>query len=513
MKVNMGSKLKSIAIFLSLSTLLCGPVFSTSVDGLVRIKLQRVKFDENKRIASEISAKASFTKYTKIMNNIGNSQESDVVTLNNYMDAQYYGEIGIGTPPQKFNVIFDTASANLWVPSSKCLFSASCSSHTKYESSQSSTYKANGKVAIIQYGSESISGNLSIDNVKVGDLIIEHQMFVEATRESGVTFLAGKFDGILGLGFKEISIGSAVPVWDNMVNQHLVKDRVFSFWLNQQSTDGEGGEIIFGGVDPKHYKGTHTYVPVKQTGYWQFDMGEVLIGGKRTDFCNNGCSAIVDSGSSLIAGPASAITEINLAIGAMGVINDQCQKAITQVGNLLFDMLTSMVAEPSKLCSRITICIPGGNLIDGFGIKSMVDKSNGLSDGLPQSPICKACEIVVDFAHKQLQDNNTRGSLIKLGTQLCAVTGLAGELTVDCERVPYMPTISFTIGGKEFELSPNEYITKFGEGANSQCISNFSPMDNPPEEGPLWILGDAFMRRYHTIFDHGNLRVGFAEAT
>ncbi|KAI3498935.1 hypothetical protein L1887_34723 [Cichorium endivia] len=474
----MGSKLKSIAIFLSLSTLLCGPVFSTSVDGLLRIKLQKVKFDENKRV------KASFTKYTNIMNNIGNSQESDVVALNNYMDAQYYGEIGIGTPPQKFNVIFDTASANLW---------ASCSSHTKYESSQSSTYKPNGKVAIIQYGSESISGNLSIDNVKVGDLIIEHQMFVEATRESGVTFLAGKFDGILGLGFKEISVGSAVPVWDNMVNQHLVKEHVFSFWLNQQSTDGEGGEIIFGGVDPKHYKGTHTYVPVTQTGYWQFDMGEVLIGGKRT-------------------GPASAITEINLAIGAMGVLNDQCQKAIAQVGNLLFDMLSSMVAEPSKVCSKITICIPGGNGIDGISIKSMVDKSNRLSDGPPQNPICKACEIVVDFAHKQLQDNTTRGSLIKLGSQLCTVTGLAGESTVDCERVPYMPTISFTIGGKEFELSPNEYITKFGEGANAQCISNFIPMDNPPEEGPLWILGDVFMRRYHTIFDHGNLRVGFAEA-
>lgn len=42
--------------------------------------------------------------------------------------------------------------------------------------------------------------------------------------------------------------------------------------------------------------------------------------------------------------------------------------------------------------------------------------------------------------------------------QLCAVTGLAGESTVDCARLPFMPTISFTIGGKEFELSPNEVL-------------------------------------------------------
>ena len=60
-----------------------------------------------------------------------------------------------------------------------------------------------------------------------------------------------------------------MPVWDNMVGQELVKEKVFSFWLNRDADAKTGGEIVFGGVDPAHFKGNHTYVPVTRKGYWQ----------------------------------------------------------------------------------------------------------------------------------------------------------------------------------------------------------------------------------------------------
>ena len=43
------------------------------------------------------------------------SDTGDVV-INDYMNAQFYGEIDLGSDWQKIEVIFGTGSANLWVP-------------------------------------------------------------------------------------------------------------------------------------------------------------------------------------------------------------------------------------------------------------------------------------------------------------------------------------------------------------------------------------------------------------
>ena len=43
--------------------------------------------------------------------------------------------------------------------------------------------------------------------------------------------------------------------------------------------------------------------------------------------------------------------------------------------------------------------------------------------------------------------------------QLCErMPNPMGESAVDCESVPSMPTVAFTIGGKEFELAPEEVL-------------------------------------------------------
>ncbi|XP_042011191.1 cyprosin-like [Salvia splendens] len=508
----MGKRHSFATIFLLF--VLFNSAFAARDDGLLRIGLTKRKLNQIDRVSDGIKSKQGglVNDRYKIRGVRGDSG-ADIIGLKNYLDAQYFGEIGIGTPSQKFTVIFDTGSSNLWVPSSKCYFSVACLFHSKYKSSHSSTYKKNGKSAAIQYGTGSISGFFSQDNVQIGDLTVKDQEFIEATKEPGITFLAAKFDGILGLGFQEISVGNAVPVWYNMVNQGLVKDPVFSFWFNRGGNEEDGGELVFGGVDPNHFKGEHTYVPVTQKGYWQFDMGDVLIGGESTGFCAGGCSAIADSGTSLLTGPTTVITLINHEIGASGVVSQECKSVVSVYGKNILEMLLSE-DEPKKICSQVGLCSFDGTRDVSMLIESVVDKeSDSESHGLGDE-MCSVCEMAVVWMQNQLKRNQTQEMILDYINQLCdRLPSPMGESSVDCNALSSMPNVSFTIGGKKFALTPEQYILKVGEGDVAQCISGFTALDVAPPRGPLWILGDVFMAQYHTVFDYGNMKVGFAEST
>lgn len=293
--------------------------------------LKRIKISKTSSIRNELSSNdvVVMNKYANLASKyakLGAPLNGPVPEpLANYMDAQYFGEIGLGTPAQPFKVVFDTGSSNLWIPSKKC-YSVACWVHKYYTASKSSTYKADGTPLEIHYGSGSMKGFLSTDTLAMAGVQIKEQTFGEATKLPGVTFAVAKFDGILGMGFDTISVDHVATPFQNMIKQKLVSSAVFSFYLNRDQTASPGGEIIFGGVDKEKFNEPITYTDVTSPGYWQFKMDGVRMAGEKEPFlfnnatvsaCENGCQAIADTGTSLIAGPKAEVLKLNEAIGAI----------------------------------------------------------------------------------------------------------------------------------------------------------------------------------------------------
>lgn len=232
-----------------------------------------------------------------------------------YLDASYFGEISIGTPPQNFLVLFDTGSSNLWVPSVYCQ-SQACTTHSRFNPSQSSTFSTNSQSFSLQYGSGSLTGFFGYDTLTVQNIQVPNQEFGLSENEPGTNFVYAKFDGIMGMGYPSLAAGRATTALQGMLQEGALNSPVFSFYLSSQQSSQNGGEVIFGGVDSNLYTGQIYWAPVTQELYWQIGIEEFLIGGQASGWCSQGCQAIVDTGTSLLTVPQQYMSALLQATGA-----------------------------------------------------------------------------------------------------------------------------------------------------------------------------------------------------
>ncbi|XP_056445559.1 nothepsin [Gadus chalcogrammus] len=237
--------------------------------------------------------------------------------LFNYLDAQYYGTVSLGTPEQNFSVVFDTGSADLWVPSTYCV-SQACDHHRQFRAFESASFSHDGRTFGINYGSGHLLGVMGRETLKVAGVRVVDQEFGESVYEPGSSFLLARFDGVLGMAYPQLAEVLGKPVFDNMMSQSVLEEPVFSFHLTRRTggeAGGEGGELLLGGQDPDLYSGPINWLPVTAKGYWQIKMDGVAVQGVRS-LCPHGCQAIVDTGTSLIAGPTNDIITLHQLIGA-----------------------------------------------------------------------------------------------------------------------------------------------------------------------------------------------------
>jgi len=325
--------------------------------------------------------------------------DSGDVPISDFQNAQFYGPIKIGG--QDFNVIFDTGSANLWVPGKNCSF-FKCWLHHKYDETKSKDFKPDGRQFKVQYGSGPVEGIFNTDTVTVGGIDVKGQTFAEISTVSfgplNIAFAVGKFDGLLGLGFNTISQYHIPTPFEQMVSQKLISEPKFAFYLPDDAS--VTGELILGGVDKSHYTGELVSVPLTNESYWEVSLDGLKFGDSA--IVSSSTKAIIDSGTSLLAGPKDAVSKIATAAGA-----------------------TSLMGK---------------------------------------------------------------------------------EYIVDCSKVSSLPDLSITLGGKPFTLTANDYVIQM----QGQCLFAFMGIDIPAPAGPLWIMGDVFMRKYYSVFDYGNKQMQFA---
>jgi len=238
----------------------------------------------------------------------------DIVNVLNYL---YYGQIEIGTPPQSFEVILDTGSDVLWVPSKNCS-RKNCGNHTQYDSTKSSTYKKDGRKFETEYGIGKVEGFLSKDQVCLSGVCVDNLEFSEVVKEDDQSQIIIP-DGILGMSFTSIGwIPEPLPtLFERMIAQGKVEAPVFSFYLNRNKKDEYGGELFLGGSDKHFYTGNMHYVDLYEEnfGFWTVTMDSVLVDGNSIA-CLNGCYATFDTGSSLAYGPPDDVISLEKKVGA-----------------------------------------------------------------------------------------------------------------------------------------------------------------------------------------------------
>jgi len=244
----------------------------------------------------------------------------------------YYGFIGLGYPEQSFSVVFDTGSGHLFIPSSKCKEPA-CVKHVQYDRFQSLTaLDINGDGTVpaedrrdqvsIAYGTGEIRGEFvkeivclagtSSEATFAGDVTnlpsdCTEMRVILARAMTSDPFESFEFDGVLGLGLSSLALHPDFHFFGQLAKRKNIAP-VFSFFISKD--DSSRSEITFGGHNPSRLMDRLKWVSVldPEQGFWHIPVKGIRLGNQSLPMCggNASCSAIVDTGTSLVGVPSKA---------------------------------------------------------------------------------------------------------------------------------------------------------------------------------------------------------------
>ncbi|KAI5996293.1 aspartic peptidase domain-containing protein, partial [Pisolithus albus] len=298
------------------------------------------------------------------------STPSGGISLTEENGDMWIGAISVGTPPQNFTVIFDTGSSDLLLPSTSC--NSTCDGHNLYDPSQSATSASLNKSFSLSYGGGSTAtGELYSDNV----LAINQTLGAAVSYSAGFEMPTFDADGLLGLGFPQISVYGQPPVFQTLISGGALTESLFGVALS--SVPGKS-ELMIGATDTGMYnQSSMVFASVSLQAYWQIPMdglsrpglnnsGDVVIANK-TSYAQ----AIIDTGTTLIitsdanaqkyyAGVPGAEVVSSLGSGVWGVPCDLISSILPTIsfGGRAFTV-SSSTFNLGKVSDNSTNCVAG----------------------------------------------------------------------------------------------------------------------------------------------------------
>jgi hypothetical protein len=261
--------------------------------------------------------------------------------------------VEIGTPAQSFNVIMDTGSSDLWVVDSVC---KECTGLTTYQVGESSTLKETSSPFNVSYGSGDVNGVIATETVSMAGFTTTEQYFglVEETistdsTSGSTTLLDAPLSGIMGLAWLFLSVAAptTVPWWQRLAESTWT-DKRFAFFMkrfrwdnNATRVEEDGGEVVFGGVNSSMYTGDINYIDIAKSDqdYWRIPVDAVTVNGKNMDYSTSASSAVIDTGTTMIAGPPTLVAKVYSSIPkARAISNMQGYYAYPCSTNIEFTM-------------------------------------------------------------------------------------------------------------------------------------------------------------------------------
>jgi len=189
----------------------------------------------------------------------------------NLEDNAYISEVFVGNPPQKIRALFDTGSTNTWVLNKKVVLPGNAVKELSYDDEASTTAKKLAQRAVIQFGSGALAGHFMTDDMRVGtcdakstgQIHIKNQKFGNVIKQSTI-FTGSNFEAIIGMAYPALAEKGVKPVFDEMMDQGLLKKNLFAFYFTTKQAEGMGlkSDLTFGYYDKAKFKGDVHWNPI-----------------------------------------------------------------------------------------------------------------------------------------------------------------------------------------------------------------------------------------------------------